>query len=58
MLIILVIFQMRHYRDKEAKCMKFKGSVFVVFKTEELAKTFMELESVKFNETEVIKKWQ
>jgi hypothetical protein len=55
---VIIIFQMRHYRDKEAKCMKFKGSVFVVFKTEELAKAFMELESVKFNETEVIKKWQ
>ncbi|XP_059477755.1 la protein homolog [Neocloeon triangulifer] len=49
---------MRHYRDKEAKTMKFKGSVFVVFKTDELAKKFMELESVKFNETELIRKWQ
>lgn len=49
---------MRHYRDKTNKTMVFKGSVFVVFRTEELAKAFMELESVKFNETEVIKKWQ
>jgi len=49
---------MRHYRDKETKSMKFKGSVFVVFKTEELAKKFMEEETVKFKETELIKKWQ
>ncbi|XP_065346107.1 la protein homolog isoform X1 [Cloeon dipterum] len=51
---------MRQYKDKTSKVkkMKFKGSLFVVFKTEELAKKFMELESVKFKETELIRQWQ
>ena len=47
---------MRKYHDKEKK-LQFKGSVFVQFKTMEDAKAFMARESVKYGETELIKKW-
>ncbi|XP_012256905.2 la protein homolog [Athalia rosae] len=47
---------MRKYMDKEKK-LQFKGSVFAQFKTLELAKSFMEKESVKYEETELIRKW-
>ncbi|XP_014476465.1 PREDICTED: la protein homolog [Dinoponera quadriceps] len=47
---------MRKYQDKE-KNFKFKGSVFVQFKTIDIAKVFMDAESVKYNDTELIRKW-
>lgn len=49
-------FQMRKYQDKEKK-LQFKGSIFVQFKTLELARSFLETESVKYEGTELIKKW-
>nr|CAD7599979.1 unnamed protein product [Timema genevievae] len=49
---------MRSYLDKAAKEHKFKGSVYVIFKTKELAEKFLNLESVKYGETELIRKWQ
>ncbi|XP_063242718.1 la protein homolog [Bacillus rossius redtenbacheri] len=50
--------QMRSYLDKAAKKSVFKGSVFIIFKTKELAEQFLARESVKFQETELIRKWQ
>lgn len=47
---------MRKYPDKE-KVLHFKGSIFVQFKTLENAKAFMSRESVKYNDTELIRKW-
>jgi len=47
---------MRKYQDKE-KCFKFKGSVFVQFETLDGAKAFMTVESIKYGDTELIKKW-
>ena len=46
---------MRKYKkDKEYH---FKGSIFLQFKTLEDAKSFMEQESVKYKDTELIKMW-
>lgn len=50
------VLQMRKYQDKD-KVFKFKGSVFVQFETFEGAKAFMTVESVKYEDTELIKKW-
>ncbi|XP_051167894.1 la protein homolog [Leptopilina boulardi] len=47
---------MRKYADKEKK-MHFKGSIFVQFKTLDAAKNFMEKDSFKYEETELIRKW-
>ncbi|XP_011863920.1 PREDICTED: la protein homolog, partial [Vollenhovia emeryi] len=47
---------MRKYQDKD-KVFKFKGSVFVQFETLESAKAFMSVESIKYEETELIRKW-
>ncbi|XP_012275074.1 la protein homolog isoform X2 [Orussus abietinus] len=47
---------MRKYQDKE-KNLHFKGSVFVQFSTIQTAKEFMEKESIKYGENELIKKW-
>ncbi|XP_017885645.1 la protein homolog [Ceratina calcarata] len=47
---------MRKYQDKDKK-LQFKGSIFVQFKTLEDAKAFMARESVKYGDTELIKKW-
>ncbi|KAK2576576.1 hypothetical protein KPH14_005246 [Odynerus spinipes] len=47
---------MRKYLDKE-KVLHFKGSIFVQFKTLENAKAFMARESVKYEDTELIRKW-
>ncbi|XP_046605932.1 la protein homolog [Neodiprion virginianus] len=47
---------MRKYQDKEKK-LQFKGSIFVQFKTLELATSFMEKESLKYDDTELIRKW-
>lgn len=48
---------MRKYLDNKEKIYKFKGSVFVQFKTLDDAKAFMAIESVKHEETELIRKW-
>ncbi|XP_016840374.1 la protein homolog [Nasonia vitripennis] len=46
---------MRRYKvDKQSF---FKGSIFLQFKTLEAAKAFMEQESVKYKDTELIKMW-
>lgn len=49
---------MRSFNDKATKTWKFKGSVFVIFSTVEGAKKFVELESVKYNDEELIRKMQ
>lgn len=48
--------QMRKYQDKD-KVFKFKGSVFVQFETLDGAKAFMDVESAKYGETELLRKW-
>lgn len=48
---------MRSYKEKETNKHIFKGSVFVIFKTKELAEAFLK-EDVKYGDTELIKKWQ
>lgn len=50
-------FQMRSYIDKATNKYIFKGSVFVIFKTKELAEDFLK-EDVKYGDIELIKKWQ
>ncbi|XP_015588148.1 la protein homolog [Cephus cinctus] len=47
---------MRKYQDKQKK-LQFKGSVFVQFTTVEDAKVFLEKDGVKYEDTELIKKW-
>lgn len=47
---------MRKYLDRD-KSYKFKGSIFVQFETLDGAKTFMDKESVKYEDTELIRKW-
>ncbi|OAD55778.1 La protein like protein [Eufriesea mexicana] len=47
---------MRKYQDKEKK-LQFKGSIFIQFKTLENAKAFMARESIKYGDTELIRKW-
>lgn len=49
---------MRSYIDKATKTWKFKGSVFVIFSTVDGVKKFLEGEAVKYNDKELIKKWQ
>lgn len=46
---------MRKYQDKD-KNFKFKGSIFVQFETLDAAKAFMNVESVKYEDTELIRK--
>ncbi|KMQ89718.1 la-like protein, partial [Lasius niger] len=48
---------MRKYQDNKDKVYKFKGSVFVQFKTLDGAKAFMNVESIKYEDTELIRKW-
>lgn len=48
---------MRKYHDKDNKVYKFKGSVFVQFETLDGAKAFMAVESIKYEDTELIRKW-
>lgn len=48
---------MRHFFDKEAKKQGFKGSVLVVFVDQEKAQTFLELPEVKYNGTQLLRKW-
>ncbi|XP_032685441.1 la protein homolog isoform X2 [Odontomachus brunneus] len=47
---------MRKYQDKE-KNLKFKGSIFIQFQTLDVAKIFMAVESIKFNDVTLIRKW-
>ncbi|XP_071646011.1 la protein homolog isoform X2 [Temnothorax longispinosus] len=47
---------MRKYQDKD-KVFKFKGSVFVQFETVDVADAFMKAESVKYEDTELLRKW-
>jgi len=54
--ILNFILQMRKYQNKD-KVFKFKGSVFVQFETLDSAKAFMNVESVKYEDTELIRKW-
>lgn len=51
-----LISQMRKYQDKD-KNFKFKGSIFIQFNTLDGAKTFMAVESMKYEDTELIRKW-
>lgn len=46
----------RKYQDKDKK-LQFKGSIFIQFKTLDDAKAFMARESVKYGDTELIRKW-
>jgi hypothetical protein len=48
---------MRSYRDKATNKLIFKGSVFVIFKTKELAEKFLK-EDIKYEDVELIRKWQ
>lgn len=48
---------MRKYQDNKDKVYKFKGSVFVQFETLDGAKAFMNVESIKYEDTELIRKW-
>ncbi|XP_053975015.1 la protein homolog [Hylaeus volcanicus] len=47
---------MRKYSDKDKK-LQFKGSIFIQFKTLDDAKAFMDRGPIKYEETELIKKW-
>ncbi|KAL2729596.1 la protein [Vespula squamosa] len=47
---------MRKYLDKD-KTLHFKGSIYLQFKTLDDAKTFMARKSVKYNGSELIRKW-
>jgi len=49
---------MRSFREKGTRKVVFKGSVFVLFKTKELAEEFLKKEAVKYNDVELIRKWQ
>lgn len=51
-----LILQMRKYQDKD-KTFKFKGSIFVQFQNLDSAKAFMAVESIKYEDTELIRKW-
>lgn len=49
---------MRSFKEKVSRKVVFKGSVFVLFKTKELAEEFLKKEAVKYNDVELIRKWQ
>lgn len=49
---------MRNYMDRATKSWLFKGSVFVVFPTRDAAESFLKMESVKYEGTELNKMWQ
>lgn len=49
---------MRSFRERTTRKVVFKGSVFVLFKTKELAEEFLKKEAVKYNDVELIRKWQ
>jgi hypothetical protein len=48
---------MRSYKDKATNEYIFKGSVFVIFKTKELAAKFLK-DDIKYEDAELIRKWQ
>lgn len=48
---------MRNYQDKTNGVQGFKGSILIVFKTVELAKSFLELPSVQYEKVYLIRKW-
>jgi len=48
---------MRYFYNDIEKKQGFKGSVLVVFPTEEKAKEFLELEEVKYETTPLLRKW-
>ncbi|XP_017784782.1 PREDICTED: la protein homolog [Nicrophorus vespilloides] len=48
----------RNYLDKIAKEHKFKGSCFIIFKDVEQCKKFVEAETIKYKEVELIRKMQ
>lgn len=48
----------RKYLDKPTKTYKSKGSVFATFTTREQCAAFLSLEDVKYNDKELICKWQ
>ncbi|XP_069698427.1 la protein homolog [Periplaneta americana] len=50
--------QMRSYKDKKENKFVFKGSVFVIFKTKELATKFLDQDVVKYEDIDLLKKWQ
>jgi len=54
----IVNIQMRNYLDKKSKTKHFKGSVFLTFRDEESCKAFVEAESIKYKEEELIRKYQ
>ena len=55
--VFFFAIQMRKYLDKEKKSM-FKGSIFIQFTTLENAKAFMARESIKYGDTELIRKYR
>lgn len=44
--------------DKTTKKYSFKGSCFIIFKDKETCKKFVEEESIKYKDTELIRKWK
>ncbi|CAH2066011.1 unnamed protein product, partial [Iphiclides podalirius] len=49
---------MRRYQERQTKKRHFKGSVFVTFKTKEMAEKFISNKGLKYNDTELIVLWQ
>jgi len=49
--------KMRHFFDKSKNLAGFKGSVLVVFKTQEAAKAFIDGPATQYHKTYLIKKW-
>ena len=47
---------MRHFYDKKNQKQGFKGSILIVFPTEEKAKSFLDLEEIKYNGVLLIRK--
>lgn len=43
---------------RSTKDHKFKGSCFIIFKDKETCKKFIETESIKYKDTELLRKWQ
>lgn len=48
----------RTFVDKLSNKRKFKGSCFIIFNTIDLCKKFIETEDIKYEENELIRKWQ
>jgi hypothetical protein len=49
---------MRTFKEKVTRKVVFKGSVFVLFKSKELAEEFLKKDAVKYSDIELIRKWQ